>query len=394
MPVPIRWLSAGIIVNRAGGFVTVFLALILSLRHVPTWKIGLALVITAACAIAGSGLGGFAASRIGSRWTIATSMLGAAVFTAVLIYATAYPLTVLVVGLISVFNRGYVPAAATVIGRLTVPGDRVRRYAAFQLAFNIGSAIGPPIGTFLLTRSLTALLAVDAATSACFALVALRVPPEAELGAVAARKRGRAGPRRRVFQDRRYLTYCVGIVLICMAYGQVTGAFPLTVRDHHYTLELLGILLSANAIAVILFQLPLSYLTSRLPYWIPLTVGGALTCGGFAILLAGASVPLLIASTALWTLGEMIFNPVTPAVAMAMSTDENHAIYQGALSMSRTAGQVIGPSLGVFAFSVRPWLPWAGCAVLGAMVVVLFVSLAGTFEALAEKAPKDMAQTP
>lgn len=357
----------------------IFLALILSLRHVPTWKIGLALVITAACAIAGSGLGGFAANRIGSRWTIAVSMLGTAVFTAVLIFATAYPLTVLVVCLISMFNRAYVPAAATVVGRLTVPGDRVRRYAAFQLAYNIGIAIGPPIGTFLLTRSITALLVADAATSACFALVALRVPSEAELGAAAPPKRG-SGPRR-LRDDRRYLTYCLGIVLVFMAYGQVTGAFPLTVRIHHHNLELLGVLLSGNAIAVILFQLPLSYLTSRLPYWIPLAVGGALVCGGYSILLIGATVPLFIASTALWTLGEMVFNPVTPAVAMAMSTDENHAIYQGALSMSRTAGQFIGPSLGVFAFSVRPWLPWLGCAVLGVVVTIVFVSLSGTFAA-------------
>jgi MFS family permease len=374
----------------------------------------LALLLAALFAIGGSALGGAGVSRIGSRQTIIASMAGSAFFTALLIATGSYPLTVALVCCVTVCNRAYMPAATTAIGRVSQPAERVQRYAFFQLAYNIGAAIGPPMATFLLTRSLTALFLIDAVTSAAFALAAQRLPPDrqpvpdaqpapdsqpvpdpplvpdaqpapdaqpvpdpqpAPDSQPAPDTQTPPGPKpRRLRHDRRYLTFCLGVTCVATCYSQQSGALPLTISRHHYNLELLGIFFSANAIAVIVFQLPVSYLTRRLPYAVPLTCGGVLICGGYAILLAGSVLPLLAVSVALWTLGEIIFNPVTPAVAMMMSTPQTHGAYQGALSTFRTTGQVAGPALGVFAFSIRPSLPWALCGVLAVAAATLFIT--------------------
>lgn len=367
------------LINNAGGYVTVFLALILAARHTVAWKIGLALLLAALFAIGGSALGGAGVSRIGSRRTIITSMAGSAFFTALLIATGSYPLTVALVCCITVCNRAYMPAAATVVGRVSKPGERVQRYGFFQLAYNIGAAVGPPMATFLLTRSLTALFLIDAVTSAAFALAVLRLPPDiapaldTQPAEDAKPSPGVAKPGR-LRHDRRYLTFCLGVTCVATCYSQQSGALPLTMRSHHYNLELLGIFFSANAIAVIVFQLPVSHLIQRLPYAVPLICGGLLICAGYAILLAGSVLPLLVVSVALWTLGEITFNPVTLAVAMMMSTPQTHGAYQGALSTFRTAGQVAGPALGVFAFSIRAFLPWALCGVLAIAAATLFVT--------------------
>ena len=344
----------------------------------------MALLLAALFAIGGSALGGAGVSRIGSRQTIIASMAGSAFFTALLIATGSYPLTVALVCCVTVCNRAYMPAATTAIGRVSQPAERVQRYAFFQLAYNIGAAIGPPMATFLLTRSLTALFLIDAVTSAAFALAAQRLPPDrqpvpdaqpAPDSQPAPDTQTPPGPKpRRLRHDRRYLTFCLGVTCVATCYSQQSGALPLTISRHHYNLELLGIFFSANAIAVIVFQLPVSYLTRRLPYAVPLTCGGVLICGGYAILLAGSVLPLLAVSVALWTLGEIIFNPVTPAVAMMMSTPQTHGAYQGALSTFRTTGQVAGPALGVFAFSIRPSLPWALCGVLAVAAATLFIT--------------------
>jgi MFS family permease len=359
--------------------VSVFLALILAVRHIPAWRIGLALLLAALFAIAGSALGGAGVSRIGARPTIIAPMAGSALFTALLIAAHSYPLTVAFVCCVTVCNRAYMPAAATVVGQFSRPAERVQRYAFFQLAYNIGAAVGPPMATFLLTRSLTALFGIDAVTSAAFALAALRLPagiapaPEAGPAPDAKPPAGGAKPTR-LREDRRYLTFCLGVTCVAICYSQQSGALPLTISRHHYNLELLGIFFSANAIAVIVFQLPVSHLIQRLPYAVPLIGGAAAICGGYAILLAGSVLPLLAVSVALWTLGEIIFNPVTPAVAMMMSTARTHGAYQGALSTFRTTGQVAGPALGVFAFSVQPSLPWTLCGVLAVAAVTLLIT--------------------
>jgi lysine N6-hydroxylase len=379
MPPAIRLLCVGMLINTAGGYVALFLALILAVRHFSTRDIGIALVVAAVFAIAGSALGGVLVSRLGSRWTIVLASAGSAVFTTLFILHSPYPVMVANIGLIALCNRAFVPGVATLVGRLSAPGERLQRYATLQLSLNIGFAVGPPLATFLVTRSLPALLLLDAATSCAFAVAALRLPSEAQVRSAqqAQPAQPEAGRRpRRLRDDRRYLIFCLGVILISTAYGQSTGALPLTVKAHHYNLELLGLLISANAIAIILFQLPLTFYTRRFHPWVPLAVGGFLICAAYALLVAGISVPLLIANVMLWTLGEMIFNPVTPVVAMMMSEPGSHGSYQGAVSLSRTTGQVIGPAAGVFAYSVSAWLPWLGCGMLAVVSVLLFWAFA------------------
>jgi MFS family permease len=376
VPAPIRLLSAGMLINSTGTYVTLFLALILAERHVPPTRIGIALTMTGASAILGSWLGGHLVSRLGCRPIIIGSNVGSALFTVLFIFRFPFPLTVGVVCLIAMFNRAYSPACATLVGRLSPPGKRVQRYAIIQLSVNLGMSVGPPIATFLLTRSIAALLLLDAGTSGCLALAALRLPSEAQVRAADPPPPAGQAPPRKLREDRRYLIFCLGVLFVAMAYGQQTGALPLTVKDHHYNLELLGVLFTANALAVILFQLPLTFFTRRLPPAVPLAAGGLLVGGGYALLAGGTSLPLLIVSAFLWTAGELIFNPVTPTVAMMMSGPGTHGSYQGALSLSRNAGLVIGPAVGVFVFSASPSLCWLGCGVLGLASVGLFAAFA------------------
>lgn len=199
----IRLLSLGILINKAGTFVAVFLAIILAMRHIPTDEIGIALIASGVCAIAGAWIGAILISRIGTRLTLFLSMVGSAVFTAALAFPSPFPVTVVIVSLITLFNRGYVPAAQTMIGRVAEPDQRVQMYALYQRCLNVGSAIGPTAAGFLITRSLTALLLIDAATSLAFGVLCLRVPADHELPADAPQPDPEPGQRPRRLRDDR-----------------------------------------------------------------------------------------------------------------------------------------------------------------------------------------------
>jgi MFS family permease len=372
IPFPIRLLSLGVLINRVGGYVTVYLTLILGVRHISADRISLALALSAIFAIAGSGCGGFLAVRIGGRLTIFISMIGSALFTTLLVFPGPFVITVTLICCIALFNRAYIPPAATIIGRSSPPGQRVKMYAFYQFAFNVGAAVGPVIVTYLVTRSLTALFLIDASTSGLFALAALRLPAATDSRPPA---RQRRNYRWLLQKDRRYILFCLSVVITALVYAQSSGALPLIFTDRHYSLQLLGVLLSANAVSVILFQLPVSSVTKRLPPWLPIAAGGFLICGSYGILLGGFSLPLLIINVSGRTLGEMLVNPVRPVVAMTMSTEDSHGVYQGALSLAQTAGQVIGPSAGVFAYSFGPSLPWVAAWVLLVPATVLPVTL-------------------
>lgn len=387
IPAPVRLLSAGVFINRAGGFVVVFLPLILAIRHTPTTEIGIALILSGGFAIAGSWLGGALIARLGIRRTIFLSMAGSAVFTAFLAFSVSYWVTVANVSLIALFSRAYSPAGATLVGRVSPPDQRIQMFAFFQLCLNFGASIGPAIAGYLLTRSLVALLLIDAATSAVFAVIGLRIPADARLpdrrvqhprhispgsnppASQAADFSNRAD---RLRSDRGFLTFCVAVALTCLVFRQADGPFLLVFKYRHYSYTLLGDLLTGHAIAVLVFQLPLSYLTRRLPVWIPLAVSALLICGAYPLLLAGTSVPLLIGNVAMWTAGDIIFCPICLAVASMMSTARTHGSYQGAHSVARAIGLAAGPPVGVFAYSVSPSLPWLGAGALGIVTAVLY----------------------
>lgn len=349
-----------------GGYVTVYLTLILTVRHVPPSQISLALILSGLFSIAGSASGGVSTGRMGGRRTVFLSMAGSAIFTTLLIIPAPFAVTVILICFISFFNRAFAPAAATIVGRVAPAGERVKMFAFYQFAFNVGAAVGPIIATFLLTRSLDALFLIDALTSGVFAFFVLRVPADAGSGSA-----GRRHIMRAVRHDVPFLLFCFSVVCVGLAYAQTSGALPLSFTAHRFSLQFLGYLLSANAISVVLFQLPISTMTRRLPPWLPLASGGFLICGAFGILLAGISVPLLIVNTVLRTLGEMLVMPVRPVVALLMSTDESRGSYQGALSTAQTIGQVIGPSAGVFAYSFGTSIPWTLSCVLLVPAAVL-----------------------
>jgi predicted MFS family arabinose efflux permease len=373
VPGPIRLLTLGVLINRTGGFVVVFLALILAERGFAVWQIGIALALVGGFGIAGAAVGGAAAVRLGSRWTIIYSTGGCAVLTALLAIPSSFGVFVTILCGISLLNRAYMPASASIVGRLSPPGQQVPMFAFYQLTVNVGAAGGALIAGFVLARSLTVLLLIDAATTGLFTAAALYLPHDRPDRADAD---GRDRPRQRgVLRDRRYLLLCVAFGLIALVYGQRSGVLPLALTAHHFSVELIGELLSANAIAVVLLELPLSMVIRFWPSWLPLCCGAALICGGYAIYLAGVTLPTILIGVSLWTLGEMFVTPVSSATAMTMAPNGSEGAYQGALQMVRTVGLTAGPAMGVFAYTGGRSIPWWGCAVAGVMVVAIIVSV-------------------
>jgi predicted MFS family arabinose efflux permease len=372
IPAPIRVLSAGVLINRAGGFISTFLPLILATRGMPTQEIGAGLVFTGSCTVAGAWLGGLMTTRFGSRAVIIVALTACAAFTVCLVPASPYVVTVGVAGLASLCNRCYIPAASTLVGRCSPAGRRLQMFSTFQTTFNVGNAIGLALAGYLISHSLTALLLVDAATSAGFVLVALRLPrdiPQPEQGP--STTKGQASDK--VSHDLGYLVFCAGVALFVLMYQQNVGPMSLAFRAHHYSLELLGDLFSANAVAIILFQIPVTSLTRKLPVRVALALGVILTGGGYLVLLAGFTLPLLCLEIAFWTLGEMVFAPAAPTAAAHMSSSRGQGRFQGALDVARSSGQALGAPLGVFAYSAGPSVPWWGSGVIGVIAAAMFL---------------------
>jgi MFS family permease len=369
IPGPIRLLALGVFINRLAGFFSTFLALILVARGVPASQIGVGLALVAISSIAGGAAAAESAEWIGNRWTIVLVTAGAAAVLVALSFVHDLLPTIALACCLAALGRAYGPAALAMLGRLAPPAERTRMFAFYRLAQNVGVAIGPVLGGFLLSRSLALLLLASAAASACFAVVALRLPVDGRRHRPGARTTARSGYAV-LLRDRAFVAFCAAFLLTGVVYTQQAGVLPLTMHDRHLGPEVFGALLTANAAAVILLELPITAFVRR---WRPartVAAGAGLICAGFAVYWFPLTVVTLVLGAVGWTLGEMLMAPTSSSAAYALAPAGMETRYQAMLSTAQTIGLSVGPAAGIFVYSAAPSLPWIACAAVGVVVVV------------------------
>lgn len=147
-----------------------------------------------------------------------------------------------------------------------------------------------------------------------------------------------------------------------LVYAQQTGVLALAVREADYSTDVYGWLLTLNAVVVILVEVPLSRYTGRWQRRTPLILGTVFVCAGYAVNLAGISLPVLIIGVLSWTLGEVLMTPVAAAFATEAAPPSQESVYLSFLSMCQTVGYAVGPAAGVYAYGQHAALPWLMCS--------------------------------
>lgn len=141
-----------------------------------------------------------------------------------------------------------------------------------------------------------------------------------------------------------------------------TGILALAVHEPGYSTEVFGWLLTLNAVLVILVEVPLPRYTGHWQRRTPLLLGTVFICAGYAVNLAGISLPVLVVGVLSWTLGEVLMSPVASAFATEAAPPGREPGHLSFLSMCRTVGYAVGPAAGVYAYGQDQALPWLVCA--------------------------------
>src|SRR5262249_5909680 len=88
-------------------------------------------------------------------------------------FANSFAAILILTALAGLTGELYRPASSALLTDLTSPGQRVRAFAAYRMAFNAGWAFGPATAGLLAKYSFTWLFLGDAVTSALFGVIAL-----------------------------------------------------------------------------------------------------------------------------------------------------------------------------------------------------------------------------
>lgn len=369
---PRVWIvSLGILVNRCGNFLPVFIVLYLTSQGYSPGAAGLVLGSAGLGNVLGSALGGYLADQLGRRWTIALSGVTTAALTAVIPVLDGLVMNIIVVGLVGAASQVYRPAAAALLtDSVTTNQQRVAAFAVFRFAMNLGAAAGGFLGGWLAANSYTELFLGNAAACLLFGVIAvllLRDVPhrgseeDGEDGSEAKEQ----GSYKLALADRRLRRFLVMTVIAELVYIQSTVGLPLHVTASGLSEADFGLLIGLNGVLVLVCELPIAGLVvkrraTHVLAWGNLATGVGLALTGFA-----TDMIWLAATVVLWSLGEMMYSSVANAHLGGLSPAGMVGRYQGLYGAAFTLGTGVGPLIGAAIYAYNEWALWAAIGVAG-----------------------------
>lgn len=379
LPATFWWLWTATLVNRLAAFVGTFLAIYLTQGEGFSASFaGLVVSLYGGGAAAASVIGGALTDRIGRRPTVLLAQLATGVSIMALGLAEerqAIAVLAFIVGVASYASR---PAMAAMIADLVPEENRDKAYSLNFWAANIGFGVSAAVAGLLAEQGYLLIFVGEAvATLLCAVLVFVKVPETraAEPQGPAHRKpsTGYAG----VLKDSTFMCLVGLTFLVVVLFQQAATVLPITMGQEGLTSADYGLVLSFNGLAVVVLQIPLTRAVRNIK---PLRVVAvaALLCGyGFGLTSLADSLPLYAATVFVWTLGEILFAPVSMRVVARLSPDDARGRYQGMYALAWSLAALATPVAG--GVVLDRWgadAVWIACAVIGTLAASGYVLLA------------------
>jgi MFS family permease len=261
------------------------------------------------------------------------------------------------------------------------PEKQAEGFGILRVTANLAWIFGPTIGGLLAARSFYLLFVVDAVSSLITAAIVLRLIPETRPQARQVGAKESVGQTFRgygtVVQDGVFVAFIVISALMNLVYLQMYSTLSVYLRDvHGVSTRAYGFLMSMNALAVVIFQFPL---TRRLrPYrpMILMAVGTALYMVGFSMYGFVTTFFLFAVAMLTITFGEMVVIPTAQALVARLAPEDKRGRYMAVFGLSWGISATFGPfGAGLILDNFNPNWVWYLGGILAAVAVAGFLAL-------------------
>jgi len=340
-----------------------FLALYLYNKTGNLYDIGLILGLAPLMGVLANIWGGGLADKYGRKPLMVWSLL----FQGVSMLGYIFAVTPLHFAFVSVINgiasSFYFPAANAQIADIVPTSQLSEVFALMHTALNVGAALGPMLGLFMITINQNLTFLASAMALLVYALLVFALIPETlnakkplpvqeQVPAVDVTIK----PDRISYKEHKFLfKFTLLAMPITLLYAQVESVFPLYLQANFTNyLTIFTSLVTMNGILVVLIAVWLAKKTEKLHTPSVLLVGYLL----FACVAAGYGlgtwtkvIPLLFAAEVIFTIGECITFPNQSKLLTMLAPANMRARYFSIFSMNWGISKSLGPILGVTIFA-------------------------------------------
>jgi MFS family permease len=327
-----------------------FLALYLhNERSLAMSVVGTIFLISGLCTAGTNMIGGMLSDRFGRRRLfiiITTISIFAYAALALLIGVTAPVWLIAIVYIVARSIIGTInPTVMAIVADLS-PKDRLTEtYAFIRVGGNVGFALGPALGGYLMTfLTYGWLLSVSALTCLIVALLIIFFLRESFIGGG---EKVDLHSTLAVAQDHPFLVFIAFSILLILSVAHLGSTLSVFVVDRMgFTTAQYGLLLTTNGIMVAVTQYPVAYVVNKLSKSVGLILGSLFYAVGYLTLGWITNYSLAIISMIVITSGEVIFSPISSAVVAESAPSDKRGRYMGFFALSQTIGFSLSPLFG------------------------------------------------
>jgi MFS family permease len=382
-PLSFRVLVIAMFIDRLGGTVLFpYFALYVTRKfQVGMTEAGVLLGLFSISGMAGSVVGGALADKIGRRSIVIFGLVTSALGSLLMGFSESlwlfYGLAVVVGFLGSIAS----PAHQAMVADILPEEQRGEGFGLMRIAANLAWILGPTIGGLLATRSYLLLFGADALGSTITALIVYRLIPETkpapEGGAPSQSFLQTISGYRAVFRDGLYMGFLVASMLMLLVYQQMYSTLAVYLRDVHGVPDRgYGILLSLDALVVVVLQLWVARRVKVIPPMLAMALGTMFYLVGFSMYGFVDTYPLFVAAIVVITFGEMIVMPVSQALAALFAPEDMRGRYMAFFDFAWTIPSTFGAaSAGLILDNYNPNWVWYACGIVASLAVVGFLWL-------------------
>jgi MFS family permease len=131
--------------------------------------------------------------------------------------------------------------------------------------------------------------------------------------------------------------------------------------------------MSLNGVLIVTFELAIIAWTQRFAPQPMIAIGYLLAGIGVGLTGLAQSVPMLAVTVVIWTIGEMIYAPVTGTYVTALAPERYRGRYMGLWILMWSMGMLLGPFFGTLLYQHNRAYLWIACAVAGGVSAVLSI---------------------
>jgi DHA1 family multidrug resistance protein-like MFS transporter len=323
-------------------------------------------------------VGGMLADRLGARLLILCGLVVRFLGFAAMAWATSFPLLLMSAILAALGGALFDSPSSATIAALTTQQDRARYFSILGIVRNLGMAIGPLIGTWLLDYDF-GVVAVSAASCYLVAwVVTLILLPNV---AVATNQEHLTYGIGLALRDRRFMTYNALLLGYWFLWTQITLAIPLKATTIAHDNNAVSWIYGINSIMSIALQYPvMRWADKRFSPALTLTIGVFIMAIGLGLIAFADHISFLLVCVALYSLGGLLASPSQQTVAANLANNAALGSYFGVAGLAIALGGGMGSFSGgtlyglgeSWNFPATPWLVFISVGMITTLALVLF----------------------